>query len=194
MTYSELKTAIESWTHRNDLTADVDLFIDLFEARASRSLRATEMEATETVTPLSEVHALPTGWIGFKNVQYNGAGYSVPLEFATSQKMATAGLTSGTPIYYTINGGQVEFSPDATGAEIEWTYYEAVPPLSDTNTSNWLLAKYPDYYLMGCIQQAALFAIDPRADQLEAMLQSHEHQINKAAKTSMSGPMVVVAG
>lgn len=193
MTYSELKTALASWTHRSDLAADVDLFIDLFESRASRALRATEMEATETVTPLTEVHALPAGWIGFKSVQYNGAGYSVPLEFASSQKMAIAGLTSGTPIYYTINGGQVEFSPDATGAEIEWTFYESIPPLSDTNTSNWLLAKYPDYYLMGCIQQAALFAIDPRADQLEAMLQAHEHQINKAAKTAMSGPLVVVA-
>lgn len=193
MTYSELKTAVSDWMHRNDLAANVDLFIDLFEARVNRSLRATEMESTETITPAAATVALPAGWIGFRNVQYNGAGYSVPLEYVSPQKMAVSGLTSGTPIYYTINGGQVEFSPDATGSEIEWTFYEAIPPLSDTNTTNWLLAKYPDYYLMGCIQQAAFFTINPRADQLEAMLQAHEHQINKAAKTSMSGPLVVVA-
>lgn len=193
MTYAELKTAISSWMHRNDLDANADLFIDLFEARASRNLRATEMETTETVTPVAETEALPAGWVGFKNVQYNGAGYSVPLEFASSQKIAATGMTSGTPVYYTISGGVVEFSPDATGAEIEWTFYESIPPLSDVNTSNWLLAKYPDYYLMGCLQQAGIYSMNGDAMQLESLLQGFERQINGAAKTSMSGPLVVTA-
>lgn len=193
MTYTELKTAIEAWMHRAGLTAQVDTFIDLFEARASRNLRAFEMETLETVTPTTEFQALPTGFLGFKNVQYNGAGYSVPLEFASSQKIAATGLTSGTPVYYTINGNQVEFSPSAAGSEIEWTFYEAIPALSDSNTSNWLIAKYPDYYLMGCIQQAAYYALNPRADQLEGMLQTHERSINRAAKSVMSGPMSVTA-
>lgn len=192
MTYSELKTEIEAWMHRAGLSARVDLFIDLFEARASRNLRATEMEKTETVTPVAVTEPLPTGWIGFKNVQYNGAGYSVPLEYASSQKIAATGLTAGTPIYYTINGGVVEFSPDATGAEIEWTFYEAIPALSDANTSNWLLAKYPDYYLMGCIQQASVYTKNGEGANIEMSLQNIERQINKAAKTAMSGPLTVV--
>lgn len=190
MTYTELKAAIAAWMHRNDLSANADTFIDMVEARANRNLRSTYMEKAQTVTA-SAVQALPANWLGFKSILYNGAGYSVALEFASSQKIASMGL-SGLPVYYTINGGNVEFSPTATGAEIEWTFYESIPPLTDANQSNWLLARHPDYYLMGCIQQARVFALKGADPQIEMVLQGIEAQVNRAARTAMSGPLRVV--
>lgn len=193
MTYAELKTNIVAYMKRADLTAMVDTFIDMFEARASRILRAPEMEQTAIVTPVAETQALPVGWVEFRNVQYNGAGYTKPLEYASPQKISATGLTGGDPAYYSIKGGAVVFSPSAIGSTIEWTFFEAIPALSSLNTSNWLLAKYPDYYLMGCVQQAHLYVMSGEDARIEPFLQNIEHQINKAAKTAMSGPITIVS-
>lgn len=192
MNYAELKTAISAWGHRNDLSANADTFIDLVEARASRNLRALEMETLEIVVPSGVTQALPTGFMGFKNIQVN-LSYTKTLEYASPQKLALAGLTSGDPHYYTINGNLVEFSPSASGSNVEWAYYKAIPALSDTNTSNWLISKHPDYYLMGCIQQVRIFSGKGEDAQTEIQLQGIERKINSAAKTAMSGPIVVVA-
>lgn len=192
MTYAELKTNIAAWLHRDDLTGYLDTFIALFEARANRTLRTVEMQVLETVTPTSEFHALPTGWQAFKNVQYNGT-YATTIEYASPQKIAAAGLISGDPAYYTLNGNQVEFSPSAEGKTIEWTYYQAIPALSSSNTSNWLIEKHPDYYLWGCIHQALLWALDDRAAQVAQMVGGYESEIESASRNAYSGPLNVTA-
>lgn len=193
MNYTELKTAITNWRHRNDITAHVDTFIDLFEARASRNLRTFEMETLEVIVPSGATQALPTGFIGFKNIQVN-LSYAKTLEYASPQKLALAGLTSGDPHYYTINGNLVEFSPSASGSSVEWTYYKAIPALSDGAPTNWLLTKYPDYYLMGCIHQALIYAVDDRAGQMDQVIGRMELDINKNGSNHMAGPITVTAG
>lgn len=191
MNYTELKTAIADWEHRSYDAGKLDTFIDLFEARASRNLRTLEMETRETFTPASEFHPLPAGFIAFRNVQAN-LTYPHTLEYASPQKIASAGLT-GDPTYYTFNGNQVEFSPSASGKSMEWTYYKAIPALSSSTATNWLLNKHPDYYLMGCIQQALIWSLDDRAGQVEAMLANMESIINQERNQAMSGPLRVSA-
>lgn len=192
MNYSELKTNIAAWVHRSDLNSQLDTFIDLFEARASRKLRTVEMQVLETVIPTSEFQDLPTGWQEFKNVQYNGT-YPVTLEYASPQKIASIGLISGNPSYYTLNGNQVEFSPSAYGKEIEWTYFQSIPALSDSNITNWLLTRYPEYYLWGCIQQALEWAMDDRAAVVEQKVINMEFEINQADNNAFAGPLTVSA-
>ena len=192
MIYSELKTNIAAWLHRDDLGGQIDTFIDLFEARASRELRTVEMQTLETVVPTSEFQQLPTGWQAFKNIQVNGT-YPQTLEYASPHKIALLGITSGDPCYYTLNGNQVEFSPSAAGKTIEWTFFGAVPALSGSQTSNWLLAKHPDYYLWGCIHQALLYSLDDRAMQVEQMVRQFEADIKKADANAYSGPLTVSA-
>lgn len=192
MTYSELKTHIEAWLHRDDLTPQMDTFILLFEARANNTIRAQEMEVLQAFTPTTEFQALPAGFLEFRNVQANLA-HTKTLEYASPQKIAQMGLITGDPHYYTFNGNQVEFSPSASGQSMEWTYFQAIPALSGTNTSNWLLAKHPDYYLMGCVHQALVWAQDERAPQIESMLMTMESMINNMRNKAMSGPMTVSA-
>lgn len=193
MNYTELKTAIGNWSHRADVTPFIDQFIDLFESRASRKLRTFDMETLEIVVPSGATQVLPTGFIGFKNLQVN-LSYTKTLEYASPQKLALAGLTSGDPHYYTINGNLVEFSPSASGKNVEWTYYKAITALSNSNQSNWLIAKHPDYYQMGCIHQALIWAVDSRADQVEQMISNMEMDINKNGKNHMAGPITVTRG
>jgi hypothetical protein len=44
-------------------------------------------------------------------------------------------------------------TPDTT-YDGELTYYAKIPSLSDSNTSNWLLAYAPDLYLYGALVEA----------------------------------------
>ena len=47
-TYNELKLEIASFLNRDDLTSQLDTFIDLTETRHARDLRIREMEAVDT--------------------------------------------------------------------------------------------------------------------------------------------------
>jgi hypothetical protein len=50
-------------------------------------------------------------------------------------------------------------APD-TGYTAELTYIGTLPKLSDSNTSNWILARHPDVYLYGALMQAAPYLRD----------------------------------
>ena len=53
--------------------------------------------------------------------------------------------------------------------EAELTYYRKLPPLSDSSTSNWLLAHYPDVYFHGTLALAGPYVNDPRTAAWAAM-------------------------
>lgn len=190
MNYTELKTAISDWMHRNDLASNADVFISMAEARANRNLRSNYMERSGTA--IGNPEPLPVGWLGFKSVRSIGAGYSVPLEYASSQKISA--LAGGIPVYYTIKAGLVEFIPAAPGSTIEWTFYESIPALSATNLTNWLIDRHPDYYLMSCLQLAGAYSLKGQDQQIEMALQGIEAQVNRAARNAMSGPITVIRG
>ena len=67
--------------------------------------------------------------------------------------------TSGLANHFSIVGSSLTALP-LSGNDIELTYYQAIPPLSGTVTSNWLLKTSPNLYLHGCLMQAAEFVND----------------------------------
>ena len=65
---------------------------------------------------------------------------------------------TGKPYYFTMIGGstnQLEVlpSPDSTYTS-SIVYYTRIAALSDSATSNWLLAAHPDIYLFGTLVEA----------------------------------------
>src|SRR4051794_29214485 len=102
-TYAELQTAIASWMARTDLTTNIPDFITLFEAEAARRLRVRPMETVGTITTTSGTGALPTGFLGFKRVTWNG---STQVELTYKHPSMIKALyptgASGTPADYTI--------------------------------------------------------------------------------------------
>ena len=52
-TYSNLKTEIASYLNRDDLTSNIDTFIDLAESRHAKDLRLREMAVNSTDTTVS---------------------------------------------------------------------------------------------------------------------------------------------
>ncbi len=194
MTYSELKTQIAAWMHRDDLTGQIDTFIDLFEARANKNLRVPDMEKRATATPLGEYVSLPTDFLELRNIQVNTNPICL-LEYAPPQKIDAMNGLTGNPQYYSLVGNEFQIYPSAEGSEVEITYFTEIPALSDENTSNWLISSHPDYYLTGCILEAMLYTMDDRAMNYMAMVQEKESSINQRgnAKKYGSGPLVVSA-
>lgn len=160
-TFSELKTSIASWLARSDLTTTIPDFITLFEATANRRLRTRQMLTSTTLTPSSGAATLPTDYVGWKTVIPSGFS---PLEYKDPEWLRAAYTTSATdtPLFFTIEGTSLVTRP-ATDQNIAFSYYQKVPVLSDSNTTNWLLTAHPDLYLFGSLVEANAFTIDANA-------------------------------
>ena len=81
-TYTNLKTEIASYLNRDDLTANIDTFIDLAESRHSKDLRLREMAVnttTDTVAGTKYI-TLPTGFLEFISVQNTSANPQTELQ------------------------------------------------------------------------------------------------------------------
>src|ERR1051325_1967659 len=151
-TYSDLVTAITSdWPARTDLAANVDQFIVLAEAIFNSKLRMRQMETTATLVPVSNLCTLPTDYIEYKRV-VEVASIRRPLDYITEDAADALypDRASGLACNFTILGSQLMAFPLSTN-DIELTYYQKVPGLTSTNTTNWLLTEHPNFYLHACL-------------------------------------------
>jgi hypothetical protein len=157
-TYAQLKSTIADYLNRDDLTSVIPTFIRLAESKFNRKLRVRQMVKRSTASIDTPFFAPPSDWLESKEFQLN-TNPIVKLEFITegygNELRATRYVAAGKPRYYTVVGNQLEFipTPDAE-YEGELTYYAKIPALSDSNTSNWLLAYAPDLYLYGALLEA----------------------------------------
>ena len=163
-TYSELQSAVADWLNRTDLTAAITDFISLAEAEFQRTIRHRKMITRSDATIDSEYSATPGDW--YQSVSLILKTDPVhPLEYVTNEAMNDLKATSsavGKPNYYTHVGTEIQVypAPDGTGYTGEVVYYAKIPPLTDSNTSNWLLDIAPDIYLYGTLVQSAPYLRD----------------------------------
>ena len=160
--YSELQSAIASWLDRSDLSLRIPEFIALCEAKLSRELRVRPMESKTSGTMSSSSLALPSDWVGFKSIWYEISGERIELISGTPQESNRFddGATDY-PVGYYISGSNVYFYPDSNGDyTVGYIYYQSIPALTDTNTTNWLLTSHPDIYLYGTLLEAVPYLKD----------------------------------
>jgi hypothetical protein len=158
--YTELRTAIAAWAHRDDtgFTDYVPDFIRLAEARFNRVLRVSDMEETMASTSLSSgVASLPSGFLAWKELRFDGdVDYTLQpksLEWIRAQD----DTATGDARYFAVASTQVICWPP-TGP-IKGTYYKEIPALA-SNSTNWLLTNHPDLYLFAALTESALFTQD----------------------------------
>lgn len=160
-TYAELKTAIPNWFRdRQDLAAQTDEFIDLAEALLNSKLRCRQMETVASLTPTNNVCTLPTDYVEYKRVVEEA---SIRRKLAYITEDAADGLYpsrySGLACHFMIVGSSLTALP-LSANNIELTYYQKLPALSDSNTTNWLLTEHPGLYLHACLMYAAEYVSD----------------------------------
>lgn len=160
-TYSDLKTSATEWyMGRTDLAAYADDFILMSEAFFNTTLRCREMETVATLTPTDGVCTLPDDYLEYTRV-VEAVSPRRTLEFITADAADRLYPTrpSGVASHFTIIGSNLTALPLSSN-DIELTYYATIPALSDSNTTNWLLAKLPNLYLHACMMHAAEFVKD----------------------------------
>lgn len=190
-TYSALQTAIVNWTNRSDLASIIPDFITLAEERINRDLRVKQMEAALASTAITNNRiAVASNIVGVKTLWISGYEDS-PLVARTYEFLLTQG-TDGVPAGWAWQGGNLYF--DGTGT-VTGVVYEAVPALSDSNTTNWLLTANPSLYLAGALVEAFIYVRDQaRVDMWNGRFMATLADIQGAdMRDRLSGPLVVRA-
>ncbi len=159
--YANLKTAIANFLARDDLTTEIDDFIDLTEADFNRRLRIRAMENVDTAFTIdSETEALPTGFLQVRSFIITSASPDKALQLMTPFHQAnTQGINnSGTPRVYSVEGTNFRFSPvPDTAQTARLSFYKAFDAIDSTTTTNHILTSHPDVYLYGALYFASTF-------------------------------------
>jgi hypothetical protein len=160
-TYAELQTATANWLDRTDLTARIPEFIELSEANFNRVIRSPDMVTKDdSFSITSRYNTLPSDTLEIVRIVLDLTPVIV-LEYMTPEEISERRVSmsaTGKPYYFTVIGGssnqlEVVPSPDSTYTS-SIVYYTRIAALSDSATSNWLLAAHPDIYLFGTLVEA----------------------------------------
>lgn len=151
-TYAELLTAVQRWLKPNttleqpeiDLMAD---YVALAESNFNRVLFHGFMEVEATLTITNGVASVPADLLNVILIQMTQSPYNEITPSQAPLLAATAGYATGkAPDEYKWSGDDFKFnSPMSVSAAIR--YRRTIPALSISNTTNWLLTRFPDMYL-----------------------------------------------
>ena len=201
-TFATLKTAIGNHLDRDDLTSEIPDFITLAEATHKRStdkggIRIKEMITRSAITIAARQVAFPTGFMETLTLRLLTSPVT-PLNYINYHEMDRLRQeTTGKPELYTV-GSEFEFdkAPDSSYSG-EIVYYKSETALSDSNTSNNILAADPACYLYGALIASAPFLMDdPRLVVWKALYQEAADGLNGLTKRTRRPGHVVsrVAG
>lgn len=187
--YTELKSNIADWLNRDDLTSVIPTFISLAEKQMNRSVRHYKMIVRKTAVLDTQYSTLPTDWLETVRVSLT-SGETHRLTLVSLDDMIElrekSGDTAGRPRYYSHVADTIEVypTPDATYT-IELMYYNDIPALTASNTTNWLIDVAPDAYLYGSLLQAAPYlAEDSRIEVWGGLYSSAIQALNNTSEAS----------
>lgn len=159
-TYSELKTEVESFSHRSDLTAKMDTFCLLAESVINKDLRSVEMETSYDFNLDADSIATPTDYMEMRYVMYDTTNHieSLPLNVLHGRYSTT----SGNPRGYSIAGDLIWIKPGGSVADpvaMTLIYFKRLSTLT-TAATNDILSAYPMVYLSAMMAQVYLYLQD----------------------------------
>jgi len=201
--YADLKASIEDWSHRNDVTAKIDDFIDIAEAEMYRDasmggqtykglmIREMETRAEPTAAPSTRFLALPTQdinskavrFIKMRKLKYTNGGVEFEVQYRSPEQLKVIS-GSGTPKAFTVTS-QIEFNQIPASGTIEMQYYATIKKLNSTDTTNDLLTNHPDIYLNGGLW--ALFKWARNWDAADRYYQAFRQAIESANRADERG-------
>jgi len=163
-TYAELQTALGDWLNRADLDQKIPDFIRLAESTLNDVLRSADMVTQSTSIPITGGRAtLPADALEIVYAQV-ASSEDEPLEQITPQQLTmlrrTRTRNAANPRFYAIVGRDIVVTPTPASGSLDLDYYQRLPVLSDSNTTNWLLTDSPHIYLYTSLLHATPFLMD----------------------------------
>tara|TARA_R110000803_G_scaffold155024_4_gene219782 strand:+ start:167 stop:793 length:627 start_codon:yes stop_codon:yes gene_type:complete len=171
MNYTDLVNAAKAYADNSDIevAGNMDIFILMTEARVNRLLKTREQSARVYVDTVldQEYYSLPPDYAGLRDIQLDSALPTAPhkvyqFNYLSPEQMNVKSQSDCPNImYYTIIANQLQIFPTLpAGQSIELVYYQKVPNLSASNTTNWASNSHPDIYLAGMTGEISLFNKD----------------------------------
>lgn len=160
--YSTLKTAVQNWMDRSDISGDVADVVMLAEAHLNREIDTVETDVTLT------------GSVGSRSISVSAYDFleTVGLFLVDAQDQQEYEILqqadgyspyttiNGRPQWYAIDNSNIDFNcPLDQAYSFRWRYRGKLA-LSDSVTTNWLLEDHPDVYLSACIVWGGLLVQD----------------------------------
>lgn len=159
--YSTLCDAVGRWLYRDDLSSTIPDFITLAEARINRDTALRAMETSVAGTTTSGSFDVPNDLNKAQRLSVAADGQTVEVRYVSPQNISKFSGGTGIPQMYTILDGLVNFIPAPDGVyPYTFFYMQKIPPLSSTNTTNWLILNAPDVYLYAALLEATPFLQD----------------------------------
>jgi len=162
--YSDLVSQVADFMGRSDLTTKIDTFISFVEAEINREWRTlNQLERTTlTLTTGTATVALPDDFLQLNYIGYSGSSVERLRHISLQDLRQQYYDFTGCPTAYAYDeANTLHFAPTPDDAyELDLVYYEKIPALTSSNTSNWLLARDPRAYFVGCMAFAAEFVED----------------------------------
>ena len=187
--YSDLKTTIENYLARSDLTSQIPDFIRLGELRLQRDLRTRQMlvVATASTTGNDETVGLPSDFLEMRDIHIKTTPVTSLTYLSPSAFYASARTTDiGKPVDYTVLGSEIQLAPTPdTAYTLQMLYYAKPQFLSDTNSSNVFLANYPDALLYAALGEAEPYLMNDARLQTWAAL--YDRAVNAISVSDQSG-------
>ena len=186
--YTNLKQNIVDYLARQDLTAQIPMFISLAEKRLNRDLRLRQTLQQSTYS-MDEGFKIPTpqDFLEMQDLHLDGNPI-IPLTYQTVSQFYRRGGSAGQgyPVNYTLVADNFVLSPQPTGATTaNMTYYKIPKVLSDTNPSNEYLDICPDLLLYASLAESAPYIMDdPRLATWQAMYAEGLASITKSDEQS----------
>jgi hypothetical protein len=165
--FATLKTAVSDWADVNDVSDEqLGEFVQMATAMFNygfqniTALRVRQMEDVESLTPSSGVYTLPTDYLQYRRVVEEASirrelTYITPDGVDEMYPDRSAGLSS----HFTIIGSSLYTFPTSSN-DLELTYYQKIPELTASATTNWLLLAHPMAYLHASLFHLGLFRRD----------------------------------
>ncbi len=170
--YNTLKTAVTELIDNDapEVTGNIDYFIQAVEARIDADLRVRQMAERWEATTEDPYLSLPPDFLEMRRIAVKVNGCWEDLNYLTPEQINRIAVdATGSPRYYTITGNAIQLMPaPAAPTGIEIAFYQRITPLSDTNTTNWLMDNYPHIYMDGALMEAHLYLFDEARAQVYA--------------------------
>lgn len=208
MNYATLKTSIDDWLARSDISDEAisDTLIDMAEAYLNRKLRIRQMEVVYNETIANGVTSYPSGLLEFKHLYvYQGDGATVGdlgiidpsdnsisvLEWRDMNSFSReTGNGTGEPKFAARQGDKIVYWPRPTGTrKVGGIYYGKFTALDDDNSTNWLTDNAPDLLIAATLAEASAYIQAPdkeeywsnRRDMLMADIQAADDRAEDSA-------------
>lgn len=176
-TYDDLKGKVADYLGRSDLASKIDDAILLFESDYNLRPGMWRRLETATITTVAgtATASLPADFE--RMVSISRVGYPDVTVTSLEGIKAYRTLTQGSPrVAAVYSDGLLLFGPTPDDVySYELAYYPRLSELSSSNTTNWLINKYPQVYLYGTLSYLLEYVRD--TDRAAFIRQQHETQL-----------------